>query len=143
MTSSLRESLIALALACVLPLPGCGGAQTPGPDQLVVVGQRLNGSWRVQTFTPEQQLELPLQSLLNAELGQLVITFGSGSYNAKGPGIDLTGRFQLTSGGGDLMEGLLYDSTGVAYRISGRFEGPTLYFRSYDSPWRGTGTMVR
>jgi hypothetical protein len=109
----------------------------------VVVSQRLNGSWRVQTFTPEQQLEVPLQSLLNAELGQLVITFSGDAYTAKGPGIDLAGRFKLVSGGGDLLDGIFYDSTGVGYRISGQFEGPVLRFRSYDSPWRGTGTMVR
>jgi hypothetical protein len=140
---ALRRKVTALAVCSFLGLSACGSSQSAGRDQLVVVSQRLNGTWRVQTFTPEQQLELPLQSLLNAELGQLVITFNNGGYSAKGPGIDLTGRFQLTSGGGDLLEGIFYDSTGVGYRISGQFEGPVLRFRSYDAPWRGTGTMVR
>jgi len=140
----LRPWFLALALGLpVCSLSGCGSGQATGRDQLVVVSQRLSGSWRVQTFTPEQQLEAPLQGLLNAELGQLVITFAGDSYTAKGPGIDLAGRFQLQSGGGDLLEGLFYDSTGVGYRISGRFDGPVLNFRSYDSPWRGSGTMVR
>lgn len=140
---ALRKLLIATSLSCVALLAGCGSSQGGGRDQLVVVSQRLSGSWRVQTFTPEQQLEIPLQSLLNAELGQLVITFNNGGYSAQGPGIDLTGRFQLTGGGGDLLEGIFYDSTGVGYRISGQFDGPVLRFRSYDAPWRGSGTMVR
>lgn len=140
---ALRKSLIAVCLGWLAALPGCGSSQSSGRDQLVVVSQRLSGTWRVQTFTPEQQLEIPLQSLLNAELGQLVITFNNGGYTARGPGIDLTGRFQLTGGGGDLLEGIFYDSTGVGYRISGQFDGPVLRFRSYDAPWRGTGTMVR
>ncbi|HET9930394.1 MAG TPA: hypothetical protein VFQ35_06900, partial [Polyangiaceae bacterium] len=100
---ALRKSLLAFALtACSAGVVGCGSNQSQGRDQLVVVSERLGGSWRVQTFTPEQQLELPLQSLLNAELGQLIITFGNGGYTAKGPGIDIAGRFQLTGGGGDL-----------------------------------------
>ncbi|MFZ5895806.1 MAG: hypothetical protein ACOY0T_32415 [Myxococcota bacterium] len=144
MSPALRKALFTLLFALLSCLPGCGGSnQGSGRDQLVVVQQRLSGSWRVQTFTPEQQLELPLQSLLNAQLGNLVITFSQGSYTAKGVGIDLTGRFQLLTGGGDLLEGIFYDSTGVGYRISGQFEGPVLKFRSYDAPWRGTGTMVR
>lgn len=140
----LRQSLAAFVLGtCISTLAGCGPKQNQGRDQLVVVTERLGGSWRVQTFTPEQQLELPLQGLLNAELGQLIITFGNGTYTAKGPGIDLAGRFKLTGGGGELLEGLFYDATGVGYRISGQFEGPILRFRSYDAPWRGSGTMVR
>lgn len=140
----LRKSLLVLALGtCISSVSACGSQTSQGRDQLVVVTERLGGSWRVQTFTPEQQLELPLQGLLNAELGQLIITFGNGSYTAKGPGIDIAGRFKLTGGGGELLEGIFYDSTGVGYRISGQFDGPVLRFRSYDAPWRGSGTMVR
>ncbi len=140
----LRKPLLALAMAGVCAgSSACGPKPSQGRDQLIVVNERLGGSWRVQTFTPEQALELPLQGLLNAELGQLIITFGNGSYTAKGPGIDINGRFQLTGGGGDLLEGVFYDSTGVGYRISGQFDGAVLRFRSYDAPWRGSGTMVR
>jgi hypothetical protein len=103
----------------------------------------MSGTWRVQSFTPEDRLEAPLQSLLDIELGQLTITFSADSYTARGPGVDVTGRFKLDSGEGDLLSGALYDSTGVGYRISAAFEDGVLKFRSYDSPWRGSGTLLR
>jgi hypothetical protein len=109
----------------------------------MVATQRLQGKWRVQTFVPEAQLEAPLQGLLAAELGQLTLTFTGSDYNAVGPGINVTGRFQLQTAEGELLSGSFIDSTGVAYRVSGQFDGQLFRFRSYDSPWRGQGTLER
>lgn len=109
----------------------------------MVATQRLQGKWRVQTFVPETQLEAPLQGLLNSQLGQMTLTFTGSDYAAAGPGINFTGRFQLQSAEGELLNGSFIDSTGVAYRVSGQFDGALFRFRSYDSPWRGEGTLER
>lgn len=110
---------------------------------MLVAGQRLQGTWRVQSFTPESPLEAPLQSLLNAELGQLTVTFTGSNYSAVGPGIDISGRFEIQNAGGDILSGTFYDQTGVAYRVSGQFDGPRFLFHSYDSPWLGSGVLQR
>jgi hypothetical protein len=139
-----RHSLRILGLVLACSLPGCGPKQGGGgSDGIIVATQRLQGKWRVQTFVPEAQLEAPLQGLLAAELGQLTLTFTGSDYNAVGPGINVTGRFQLQTAEGELLSGSFIDSTGVAYRVSGQFEGQLFRFRSYDSPWRGQGTLER
>lgn len=97
----------------------------------------------MQTFVPEAQLEAPLQGLLNAELGQLTVTFTGTDYTAVGPGINIAGRYQLQSAANDLLSASFIDSSGVAYRVSGQFDGALFRFRSYDAPWRGTGTLER
>ena len=96
------------------------------------------------SFVPESPLEAPLQGLLNAELGQLIVTFTGNDYTAAGPAIHITGRIRLHTAANDLVSASLIDATGVAYRLSGRFDGTTLFrFHSYDSPWRGDGTLER
>jgi hypothetical protein len=124
-------------------LPACGPKQSSGNDGVLAATQRLQGKWRVTTFVPEAQLEAPLQGLLNAELGQLTVTFTGSDYTAVGPGINISGRYELQTAANDLVSASFIDSTGVAYRVSGRFDGPLFRFHSYDSPWRGDGTLER
>jgi hypothetical protein len=134
---------LVFALASGGVLGACGSKQGTGTDGIVVATQRLQGKWRVQTFVPEAQLEAPLQSLLSAELGQLTVTFTGSDYTAVGPGINITGRFELQSAQNDLLSASFFDSTGVAYRVSGQFDGARFRFRSYDAPWRGEGSLER
>jgi hypothetical protein len=133
---------VALALG-LLPLPACGSTQSRGPSSIVAASQRLQGKWRVQTFTPEAPLEAPLQGLLTAELGQLMVTFTATDYTAIGPGINVTGRLTIQTAEGDFLTGTFFDQTGVGYRISGQFDGMLFRFHTYDSPWRGEGTLER
>ncbi len=112
-------------------------------NALVATEQRLQGDWRVTAFTPESALEAPLQGLLNAQLGGMTVSFTGPQYRATGPGLDIQSRVELKTSGNDLFDGVLYDSTGVGYRVSGQFEGATVRFRSYESAWRGTGTLQR
>jgi len=124
-------------------LSACGSKQKSGPDTIVVAGQRLQGQWRVTAFTPEAALDPPLQGLLQAELGQMTVTFTGSNYRAVGPGIDINSRYQIQSAEGDFLNGTFYDQTGVPYRISGQFDGKLLRFHAYDSTWRGQGILER
>jgi hypothetical protein len=140
-----RHRVLVLAFALLGgAVSACGSKQSGGgPSGVLVATQRLQGNWRVVAFVPEAQLEVPLQGLLNAELGQLTVSFNGSNYTAVGPGINVSGRYQLDTAEGELLSGSFFDSTGVAYHLSGQFQGTQFGFRSYDSPWRGTGTLQR
>jgi hypothetical protein len=89
-------------------------------------------------------MEAPLQGLLNAQMGTMIVTILGSEYRAEGTAINLSGRFQILSAEGELLSGTLYDSTGVPYRISGQFRDRGVFeFRSLDAPWRGTGALER
>ncbi len=138
-----RRYFCLIAAAALLTLPSCGSKQSQGANTVLVANQRLQGKWRLQTFTPEATLEAPLQGLLAAELGQLLVTFTGSDYTAVGPGINLSGRFTIQSAQNDILNGTFYDQTGVGYRISGQFDGKLFRFHAYDSPWRGSGVLER
>jgi hypothetical protein len=126
-------------------LAGCGGSNKAGsaPNPTAQLAARLDGQWQLVSFTPSLQLEEPLQGLLNAQLKTLSIAFSNGQFTAAGPGVDTSGRFQVTSGGGDMLEGKVYDSAGAAYSIQGQFVGTQFQFESLDSPWAGKGVLER
>jgi len=123
---------------------GCGGSKpADGPGSVASAGQRLQGDWRVKTFVPESALEAPLQGLLSAQLGAMTVNFVGDQYHASGPGMDIHGRYELKTAGNDLFDGIVYDASNVGYRVTGQFQGRALEFRSYDSAWRGSGTLER
>ena len=129
--------------ALALSVLGCGSKQGAAADPVISATERLQGRWKVRSFTPEAQLDAPLQGFLNAQLGALIVTFTGADYVASGPGIDVSGRFKIWSAGNDQLSGTVYDQTNVAYRISGQFQGPLFQFRSFDPPWRGQGELAR
>lgn len=130
-----------LCLATPL-LSGCGSKSTPA-DSVVSANQRLGGSWRLQSFTPSVPLDLPLQAVLSAELGQLIVSFNQGQFTAAGPGVNFGGRYEVTSASGDQLTLALYDPQGVGYHFTAQFMGKDLQFQSNDKPWTGTGSFVR
>ena len=132
------------ALFLAQPLAGCGGNRAAnGPDPVTTATERLQGVWRVESFTPDTPLDPPLQGLLNAQLGALTVTFQGAQFSANGPGVTMTGHFKVWSAAFDQLSGTLYDATGVGYRVSGQFEGSAFLFRSFDAPWKGQGKLVR
>jgi hypothetical protein len=137
--TSLRISgLLALGMTV-----SCGQRSANSADEVQTATQRLQGAWKVASFAPESALEPPLQGLLNAQLGTLQVAFQGDQFSATGPGVNMTGSFKIWSAAFDQLSGTIYDATGVAYRVSGQFEGPAFLFRSYDSPWKGEGKLVR
>ncbi len=144
MATRFAKILFLAGLCLTTPLlPGCG-SKTPGPaDAVASANQRLGGSWRLQTFSPATPLDLPLQAVLSAELGQLIVTFTQGTFSAAGPGLNFSGRYEVSSASGDMVSLVLYDTQGVGYHFSAQFIGNELHFQSIDKPWVGTGKFDR
>jgi len=133
--------LAGLCLATPL-LAGCGSKSSTA-DGVASANQRLGGSWRLQSFSPSVPLDLPLQAVLSAELGQLIVTFNQGQFSAAGPGVNSSGRYEVTSASGDQLALVLYDTQGVGYHFTAQFMGKDLQFQSNDTPWTGMGSFQR
>lgn len=129
---------VALAPSACSPKPA-----NSGTDPILAATQRLQGSWRIESFKPESPLEPPLQSLLDAQLGTLTISFSGNQFSAAGPGVNMNGTYKVWTAAIDQLSGTIYDATGVAYRVAGQFDGSAFQFRSFDNPWRGEGRLVR
>jgi len=141
----MRSAKVLIFAALCLATPGfvaCGAASGPASSVLVAT-QRLGGSWRLQSFAPSVSLDLPLQAVLTAEIGALVVTFNQGQFAAVGPGIDLSGRYEVTSAGADQLSLVVYDAHQVAYHFTAQFMGNLLHFESTDKPWVGFGALER
>ena len=121
---------------------GCGAASAPA-SSVAAANQRLGGSWRLQSFAPLVSLDLPLQAVLGAELGTLVVTFNQGQFNATGSGVNLSGRYEVTSASGEQLALVLYDPQNVGYHFTAQFAGNLLHFQSNDKPWVGMGALER
>ncbi|HEX2672516.1 MAG TPA: hypothetical protein VHM25_16655 [Polyangiaceae bacterium] len=136
--------LVFLAGLCLAtPLVAGCGSKTSTADGVASANQRLGGSWRLQSFSPSVPLDLPLQAVLSAELGQLIVTFNQGQFSAVGPGVNLNGRYEVTSASGDQMALVLYDVQGVGYHFTAQFMNKDLQFQSNDKPWTGMGSFQR
>ncbi len=115
----------------------------PASDPSQVANQRLAGNWHLLSFQPSLALEEPLKGLLEAQFKSLTISFQNGQFTATGPGIDTSGRYEITSASGDSLNGKVYDRAGAGYGISGQFAGNQFQFTSTDAPWVGTGVLER
>ena len=130
-------------VASLLAVPvviSCGAGQTRA-GSIASANQRLSASWRLQSFAPVVPLDLPLQAVLAAELGTLVVTFNQGQFTAVGPGVNMTGRYELKSAEGDQLTLMIYDPDGVAHYFTAQFAGNLLHFESTDKPWAGYGAL--
>ena len=123
-------------------LVACGAAGT-STSSVVAATQRLGGSWRLQSFAPLVALDLPLQAVLSAEVGELMVTFNQGQFTVVGPGMNLSGRYVVTSAAGEQLSLVFYDQQQVAYHFTAQFMGNLLHFESNDKPWVGFGALER
>ncbi len=124
-------------------LAGCASTTAAPANSVATANQRLTGSWRLQSFGAEESLDLPLQAVLAAELGQLVVSFNQSQFTAVGPGVNVAGRYVVTSAEGDQLQAILYDSQGVGYHFSAQFAGNLLHFHIDDKPWAGVGAVEK
>jgi len=121
-------------------LSACSNASAPA-NSVVTANQRLGGSWRLQSFAPLVSLDLPLQAVLSAEIGTLIVSFNQGQFSAVGPGVNFNGRYEVTSASGEQLSLVLYDPQNVGYHFSAQFAGNLLHFQSNDKPWVGFGAL--
>lgn len=139
--ADLRSLSAVLVLATLVSACGSGSSQAADPSG--VANQRLQGSWQLLGFQPLLKLEPPLQSLLDAQLKALTVTFANGQFTASGPGVDTGGRYEITDASGDSLSGRVYDRAGAGYGLTGQFVGAQFRFTSTDSPWAGSGVLER
>ncbi len=136
----LASTLLVISLVAT----ACGGGTTSQPQNPTTVAQqRLQGSWQLVQFQPYLQLEAPLQGLLDAQLKSLTLSFDGGTFSAAGPGVDTSGRYEISSASGDSLSGRVYDRAGAGYGITGQFVGTQFRFTSTDTPWAGNGVLER
>jgi hypothetical protein len=131
---------VALVAALVM---ACGGSSQPAANPSLAAAERLAGNWRLVAFQPSLGLEEPLKGLLEAQLKSLTISFQNGQFTARGPGVDASGRYEVTSASGDSLSGRVFDREGAGYGIFGQFVADQLRFTSTDAPWAGTGLLER
>jgi hypothetical protein len=110
---------------------------------VVQAGERLRGNWLLTEFKPAAALEGPLQGLLAAQFGALILTFDGTQMIARGPGVDVARAYRVTQALGADLSLEISDPSGVVYRVSAAFQQDLLRFRSHDSPWRGEGALRR
>jgi hypothetical protein len=122
-------------------LVACGATASGPTNSVAAANQRLAGSWRLQSFGSEVSLDLPLQAVLAAEVGQLIVSFNQGEYTAVGPGVNVAGRYDVTGIDGDLLQVTVYDAQGVGYHFAAQFSGNLLHFHIDDKPWAGVGAL--
>jgi hypothetical protein len=142
MSRALAHSFAVVALFGVGAL-ACGSKQQAPPSPTTETLQNLGGTWKLSSFIPEKPLEQPFQSLVDAQLKALTVSFQGEQYFAAGPGVNLQGRFQVTSAIGETFQATLFDPDGVPYPIAGRFRGANIDFQSQNERWRGSGVLTR
>jgi hypothetical protein len=98
----LKQS-VPVALITAMCLSGCGGQSNQPSDPSAAASQRLQGDWRLLSFAPSIALEPLLQGLLDAQLQALNINFANGQFTAVGPGVDTSGRYEITNAAGDSL----------------------------------------
>src|SRR6188768_304879 len=92
-----------VVLISLMGLSGCGGQSNQPTDPSVAASQRLQGDWHLVGFAPSLAFDPLLKSLLDAQLQTLNINFASGQFTAVGPGVDTTGRYEITNGSSDSL----------------------------------------
>ena len=132
---------VSLCLA-TLTLVACAGGNSR-TSSVAVAQQRLGGSWRLQSFAPIVSLDQPLQAVLGAEIGKLTVTFNQAQFNAVGSGVNLKGRYDVTSAAGEQISLVLSDPENVGFHFTAQFAGNLLHFQSNDKPWVGVGALER
>jgi len=125
----------------------CGGssgpAMSPAEQDKLNARERLQGHWRLDSFTPTTPLGPPFDSLLQAQIGQLELDVQETEILATGAGIEATRRYQIidaTPLGANLQ---MTDDAGVHFDIEIRFRGADIDFTSKTSPWQGQGSLSR
>jgi hypothetical protein len=105
--------------------------------------ERLQGHWRLDSFTPTTPLGPPFDSLLQAQIGQLELDVQETQILATGAGIEATRRYEIVEATPLGAQVQMMDDAGVRFDIEIRFRGEDIDFTSKTSPWQGQGSLSR
>jgi hypothetical protein len=105
--------------------------------------QRLQGRWLLQSFQPAQQLEFVLQSMLNAQIGQLVVEVNGLNMFIRGAGVAVQRTYRIDEAYAEHVQLMVFDRYGVGFRAYADFQGNTLAFTGTEAPWAGRGILAR
>ena len=137
---------VAVVVLAALVSASCAGSQGFASDparQIAAANQRLLGTWLLVDFQPEVPLEPMLAQLLQMQIGHLTAQLDGGRLAASGMGVQATRTYRIDEAAPDRFKMTLFDETGVAYEISGAFEGDLIRFESLTAPWQGRGVLKR
>ena len=141
--SSRVASCLVVALLLSLPI-ACGSSQTASQAELTKrADQRLNGGWMLTSFTPDQDFEPAVASLVQAQFGTLRIDVANGQFTATGTALSTARRYRILGVQGERVSLVIEEPSGVGYDVLAEFRGNELYFDSQTTPWRGRGTLKR
>jgi predicted small secreted protein len=136
----------ALVAVCTV-MASCSREQGPPRDAraeaAASAAQRLQGRWLLQSFQPAQQLDFALQTLLAAQIGQLVVEVNGLNMFIRGAGVAVQRTYRVDEAYGEHLQLMVFDRYGVGFRAVGDFQGNSLAFAGTEAPWAGRGTLVR
>jgi hypothetical protein len=138
---------LAVALATLGALPGCGGAQLQGPADAVVLADldtRLHGTWRFLGFRSATPLDVMAQAFIAFQNNNLTVRLSRGRMIAESPGVHLDRAYRLHDAAGEQFKITSFDEQGVPYEAGCTFTRPDLLeVSSWTDPWRGVATFQK
>jgi hypothetical protein len=148
-TAFVRSSAVALLLLVAIPFVGCASAPH-GPMTTEEIAEanrgldaRLQGSWKIGSFTPDAPLGVTLDAMLAYHKQIMVVHFENGRIRADSPGINFDRRYEVRNADGERFQLVAYDDTGTPQLSYCSFEADGTLRIWMTSPWKGVGTLVR
>jgi hypothetical protein len=140
----------ALVAFCALSVVTASCAREEGPprdaraESVATAVQRLQGRWLLQAFQPAGHLDFALQTMLNAQIGQLVLDVNGTNMSIRGPGVVVQRTFRVDEAYAERLQMTVFDSYGVGFRMFGNFNGNNaVVIDGNEAPWVGRATLVR
>lgn len=144
------RSLLAVFAFCAFAFVTVSCAKESGPPRDVraeaaaSAAQRLQGRWLLQAFQPARPLDFALQTMLNAQIGQLVLEVNGLNMFMRGPGVAVQRTFRIDEAYAEHLQMTVFDSYGVGFRTFGDFNGNnTIIINGNEAPWVGRATLTR
>ena len=98
----------------------------------------------LQAFQPAGHIDFALQTLLNAQIGQLILEVVGMNMYIRGPGVSVERTYRVDEAYADRWQMTVFDSHGVGFRAFGDFMGNnTIVIAGNEAPWVGRATLVR
>ena len=129
---------------------GCGGSGGRGPTDASAADnraadQRLQGSWRIVDFKPENALDASMAAMLASYQSNLLMQIQDGRMRAitSGQSINFDRRYEIKEALGVRFHLVVYDDAGVAQTNYCEFQPDGTLRVKTQTPWRGDALLAR